>query len=71
MWTLCGHSFFYWTPTFEGCTARFVLKNGHRKEMCYDEIQLCVQRVDTILQSIGKHDWEGLYEYSKTRESLC
>ena len=30
-----------------------VVKNGHHKNiMCYDEIGLCVQMVDTILGSI-------------------
>ena len=29
--------------------ARFVVKNGHCKETCYDEIGLCVQNIDIVL----------------------
>lgn len=37
---------------------KFALKNGHQKDMFYDEIGLCAQSIDTIqgsvLGTIGK-----------------
>jgi hypothetical protein len=32
--------------------ARFVVKNGHKKDTCFDEVGLCAQNIDTILDSI-------------------
>ena len=32
--------------------ARFVVKNGHKKDTCFDEFGLCAQNIDTILDSI-------------------
>ena len=28
----------------------FVLKNGHRKDTCYDEIGLCAHNIDIVLR---------------------
>ena len=39
-------------PTFAWYMARFIVKNGHHKDMCYDEIGLCAQNIDTFLGSI-------------------
>jgi hypothetical protein len=30
-------------PILEWYTARLMVKNGHQKDMCYDEIGLCAQ----------------------------
>ena len=36
------------------------VKDKHHKNMCYNNIKLCPQNVDTILSSILKpHKWEG------------
>lgn len=32
--------------------ARFVVKNGHKIDTCFDEFGLCAQNIDTILDSI-------------------
>ena len=32
--------------------ARLVVKNGHDKDSCYDDIELCAQNILTILGSI-------------------
>ena len=32
--------------------ARLVLKNGHEKDTCCDEIGFCAQNIDTILRSV-------------------
>ena len=45
----------------ERCMARIALKNGHQKDMCYDEIGLCAQNIDTIQN--------GCCDYLKERES--
>ena len=42
----------HWTPTFEWYMARLGFKNGHEKDMQYDEIGLCAQHIDNILCSI-------------------
>ena len=35
-----------------GCTAGLVVKNGHQKDMCYNEIGLCAQNKDSVLGSL-------------------
>lgn len=32
--------------------ARLVVKNAHQKDMCYNQIGLCIQKKGTILGSI-------------------
>lgn len=32
----------HWTPMFDYFMARFVLENRYQRDMCYDEIRLCV-----------------------------
>jgi hypothetical protein len=39
-------------PLFGWYIARLVVEYGHRKEICYDEIELSAQSIDTILISI-------------------
>lgn len=41
-----------WTPIFERCMARLVVKNVHQKDTCYDEIRLYVLKLDIIVGSI-------------------
>ena len=41
-----------WTPIFEWYMVRFVLKKGHREDMCYDKIGLCDLNIYSILSSI-------------------
>jgi hypothetical protein len=38
--------------------ARLVVKNGHQKGMCYNEIGLCAQNLDAILGSIFNTIWK-------------
>ena len=38
-----------WTPIFKWYMARLVGKNGHQKDMCYNEIGLCAQNKDIIV----------------------
>ena len=41
-----------WTPIFVWYIARFILKNGHQKHMCYEEIGVCAHiNIHTILDS--------------------
>jgi hypothetical protein len=48
MWvTLLDH-----TPIFEWFTTRFVVKNDTDKNLCYNEIGLCAQKILTIMVSI-------------------
>ena len=42
---------FDWTSIFEWYMARFVVKNGHSKDTCYDEIGLRAQNLATIPSS--------------------
>lgn len=46
--------FFEWKLIFQYYMARFVVKFGHREEMCltYNEIELHVDNVDMILSSL-------------------
>lgn len=39
--------------------ARLVVKNGHKKNKCCNEIKLCVQDIDIIIGSLDSHNWEG------------
>jgi hypothetical protein len=39
----------YWMPIFKWYMARFWVKNGFQKDMCYDEIGLCAQNIHTNL----------------------
>ena len=32
--------------------ARLVVKNGHQKETCYNELELCAQNKDNVLGSV-------------------
>ena len=41
-----------WIPIFERYMARVVLKNTQQKHMCYNEIGVCAQEIDTIPGSI-------------------
>ena len=41
-----------WTLIFEWCVVRRESKNGHQKDMCLKEIELCVQNMLTIIGSI-------------------
>ena len=43
---------FDWTPIFEWYMTKPVLENGHQNDICYDEIGLCAQYIDTIVGSI-------------------
>ena len=47
----------------EWLVTRHVLKNGHQKDTCYDEIGLCSQNVDIVLDLIVKF-------YPKKKEGL-
>ena len=45
-------------------TARLVVEYGHRKDICYDEIGLCAQIIDTILSSIiNEPNWKDLCDH--------
>ena len=66
MWALCVTPLNQ-TPIFEWYMARFRVKNGHQKDTCYDEIELCAQNIDTILgsivnMSIGSQAYVTTYE---------
>ena len=41
-----------WTPKFELYMARLIVKYGHQKDMCEDEIGHCAQHKATILYLI-------------------
>lgn len=64
MWALYGHSSFNWPPIFEWYVVRVAVKNGHQKDMCYDDLKLCGQNLNTILGSIGNTNWEVLWDRS-------
>ena len=55
------------TPIFEWYMAKFVVKNEHWKDMCYDEIELCVKDVD-IIKFLKK---ENLRIVSQTYLGYC
>ena len=62
MWTtIVGTSHFLWTPLFEWCMARIVVKNGHQKDTCYNEIGLCAQHISTILGSLVNNTIGRMY----------
>lgn len=42
----------YLIPLVEWCMVGFVVKNGHQKDMFYNEIGVCEQNIDTILHSL-------------------
>ena len=46
-----------WTPIFEQYMARLIVKNGHQKDTCYNEIALCAQNLDAVLGSIFNTIW--------------
>ena len=50
---------FNWTSLCECYMARLGVKNGHRKDMCKDEIGLCAQNIDAILGSIVNTIWRA------------
>lgn len=39
--------------------ARFVVKTGPKKDMCYDESGVCAQNVDINFRFYCQHNWEG------------
>ena len=45
--------------------ARFVVRNGHQKDMCYNDIKLCVLNVHAIL-----HNRDDMWSFQKI-ENLC
>ena len=58
-----------WTPILKWYMARFVVKNGHQKVMCYNEIRLLAQNILIILGSGIKTDnWEALYNRLKWKK---
>jgi hypothetical protein len=40
------------TPILECYLAKLVVLNAHKKDMCYNEIELCAQIMSTALSSI-------------------
>ena len=50
--------------------ARLVVKNGHPKDMCHNEIRLCAQNIDTILGSVVNITIGGLCDSFKCQENL-
>lgn len=60
--TLCN-----WACIFECYMARRVVKNKHQNNMWCNAIGLCARNTDTILGSVVKHSWKGLYEHFKRK----
>jgi hypothetical protein len=42
---------------------KVIIENGHEKNMCYDEIGLCMQHILTILGTIVNPIGEGIVAY--------
>ena len=57
MWPLMSHviTLLNCTPIFEWSVTRLVVKNGHQKYMCNNEIGLCAINTLTILRSLNQH----------------
>lgn len=55
MLALCGHSYSldtYIRVGYEWCMARLAGKNGHQKDLCFEEMGECAQHTDSFLCSI-------------------
>lgn len=46
---------------FEWYMTMLEVLNKHHTHMCYNEIEFCIQSIDTILDSNDKHNWENLH----------
>ena len=46
---------------------RFVVKNGHQRDMHYNEIRVCAQNIDIIRGSIVNIQLEGLCDHLKRK----
>lgn len=49
---------------------KFVVKNGNQKDTCDNDIAICAQNINTVLDSIANTIWEDICDRSQRETSL-
>ena len=52
---------------FEWDMARLVAKNGHQKDMCYNENEIDCSKSRHHPKFDSRYDWKGLYNHFKRK----